>query len=660
MWCIVNLPNGTQQAVKWDPKAIGQECLEKVCKALGIICEMEYFGLEHWTPNQKESRTHQWINLRNRLSCDGGSGSGIQLMLALRVKFWVPVHFILQESARNLFYMQAKADLLEGRLSAKNWTNAAKLAAFLCQADGLHFNEAALKCECPLKIRKEYEMLKQKQQELQQQMSIKDRKDHKDHVLSFKKRRLSKQKSVEHIDNVQQCQMASTSVASATASSMPPTPSSVPSPSLAYSSINTNLQSTKPLTSSTNETATKVPSEMQHVCDNSLQLEESIENSIRNSPLRIYQDYIIRPVSDEGDESQTMELPEDFLRQIAVEHGKLAMLKMSSKSAKYWLLQEIQELPGYGEEVFYGFTIGENSQRCDIAVGAHGIRVSTGENEKNIPFSAIAAAKSFRRTFKLEYVDDNNDKREVDIKLPKHCIAAGLYRSITERHAFYVCDKVRGVVTNQFTRDLKGTIASMFKEDTELGKKYIFDIRQTSREVIEEARRILHKRGIVTPMANESESNALEGNDINNLGSMMKTLIEEENTDGIGSSSSSSGASSMASKLDRMLKEKEEREAAIERCVDSRISEAMTCKICMDNAINSMFNPCCHIMACDQCASRCDKCPNCRVKITNVVKIYLPPELRSAPKGSRDHEIASTLSQTKTLENNTQKLTTVV
>jgi len=30
MWCIVNLPNGTQQAVKWDPKANGQECLEKV------------------------------------------------------------------------------------------------------------------------------------------------------------------------------------------------------------------------------------------------------------------------------------------------------------------------------------------------------------------------------------------------------------------------------------------------------------------------------------------------------------------------------------------------------------------------------------------------------------------------------------------------------
>lgn len=94
--------------------------------------------------------------------------------------------------------------------------------------------------------------------------------------------------------------------------------------------------------------------------------------------MRIYQDYVIRPV----DEDESSELPEDFLRQIAVEHGKLAMLKMSPKSAKYWLLHEIQDLPGYGEEVFGGFTIGENSQRCDIAVGAHGIRVSTGDNVK--------------------------------------------------------------------------------------------------------------------------------------------------------------------------------------------------------------------------------------------------------------------------------------
>lgn len=31
MWCLVNLPNGTTFGVQMDhPKAIGQECLEKV------------------------------------------------------------------------------------------------------------------------------------------------------------------------------------------------------------------------------------------------------------------------------------------------------------------------------------------------------------------------------------------------------------------------------------------------------------------------------------------------------------------------------------------------------------------------------------------------------------------------------------------------------
>lgn len=195
------------------------------------------------------------------------------------------------------------------------------------------------------------------------------------------------------------------------------------------------------------------------------------------------------------------------------------------------------------------------------------------------------------------------------MKLPKHCIAAGLYRSITERHAFYVCDKVRGVVTNQFTRDLKGTIASMFKEDTELGKRYVFDIQHTSREVHDQARRILHERGIATLTHTESTGE---------IDDITRRVSHSNDT-----------ASSMVSKLDMVLREKEEREAAIERCVDTRISEAMTCKICMDHAINTMFNPCCHVMACDQCAARCDKCPNCRVKITSVVKIYLPPELRT-------------------------------
>ena len=607
---------------------------------------MEYFGLEHWIPNQKESRTHQWINLRNRLSCDGGSGSGIQLMLALRVKFWVPVHFILQESVRNLFYMQAKSDLLNGLLNAKNWSVAAKLAALLCQADGLRFNETSVTAECPLKIKKEQEKLKcQQSEQLAQQEHIHSQQQHyqqqphsssnkerkeKDHVLSFKKRRLSKQKSVENIDN-----------------SLPISPASISSNSSTsggLTALATNLRQAEnnKSTSSTNQNLTKVPNNGNSTCDNieiQHETDESIEKRIASSPLRIYQDYIIRPIGEED----SSELPEGFLKQIAIEHGKLSMLKMSPKSAKYWLLQEIQDLPGYGEEVFSGVTTSENSQRCDVAVGAHGIKVASGDSERkyvilfyinyilrivllkvlfyflffffycSIPFSAIAAAKSFRRTFKLEYVDDHNIRREVEIKLPKHPVAAGLYRSITERHAFYVCDKVRGVVTNQFTRDLKGTIASMFNEDTELGKRYVFDIQHTSREVHDQARRILHERGIETSIL-----------DVHSGWSEIAQYIPRiENSDTVKS------VSPMSGKLDLVIREKEEREAAIERCVDIRISEAMTCKICMDHAINTMFNPCCHVMACAKCAARCDNCPNCRVKITSVVKIFLPPELRT-------------------------------
>ncbi|XP_016953238.1 E3 ubiquitin-protein ligase MYLIP [Drosophila biarmipes] len=597
MWCIVNLPNGTQQAVKWDPKANGQECLEKVCRALNIICEMEYFGLEHWTPNQKESQTRQWINLRNRLSGDSGSsGSGIQLMLALRVKFWVPVHFILQESVRNLFYMQARRDLLEGRLTAPDWSGAAKLAALLCQADGLRFNESSLRADCPMRMRRELAQQQQQQQQAQQQRLEQQRKE-KEHVLSFKKRRLSKQKSMEHIE------VCTLPTSNATSCSLQPSPSASASASAstsACSQTHSNSSSSSPSNSSS---------------------QTGLDERLASNPLRMYEEYLIQP-SSEG------EPPADYLRQIAMEHGKLAKLQMSLKSAKYWLLQSIQDLEGYGEELFSGVTTNESATRCDIAVGAHGITVCRGGDKQSIPFGAIAAAKSLRRTFKLEYVDDHNDRKELEIKLPKQPIAAGLYRSITERHAFYVCDKVRGVVTNQFTRDLKGTIASMFMENTELGKRYVFDIQHTCREVHDQARRTLHERGgdLIAEGA-EGYSAAAGGLGAAAGGDPMDAVA------GVSGLATGAGGS-MVGKIDLAIREKEAREAAIERCVDTRISEAMQCKICMDRAINTVFNPCCHVIACAQCAARCSNCPNCRVKITSVVKIYLPPELRTSQTGS--------------------------
>ncbi|XP_036333933.1 E3 ubiquitin-protein ligase MYLIP isoform X2 [Rhagoletis pomonella] len=591
MWCIVNLPNGTQLAVKWDTKAIGQECLEKVCKALDIVCEMEYFGLEYWTPNQEESRTRQWINLRNRLSCDNSSSS-IHLMLALRVKFWVPVHCLLQESVRNIFYMQARSDLLEKRLRAHDWNNAAKLAALLCQADGIRFNPLSLKAKCPTQARRG----SGGDVTAQQQHSHKERKD-KEHVLSFKKRRLSKQKSTEHIENLHLPAVVADEGSTALSVTM---------------KCSGNAHATSQLATTTTTSASGS--------------DVTEDDTVSTSPLCIYQSYIVQPVC--ADDGVDADMPEDFYHRIAVEHGKLATLKMTSKSAKYWLLKQIQDLEGYGEEVFSGVTTHESSVRCDVAVGANAITTCVGDEKNVIPFSAIASAKSFRRTFKLEYVGDCNDRRELEIKLPKHAIAAGLYRSITERHAFYVCDKVRGVVTNQFTRDLKGTIASMFKEDTELGKRYVFDIQRTCREVHDQARRILHEKGI------EALNNSAVGGNGDLYDSLLGGVAQTHSTSSpspqqlAGEAPHFDDICVVSDKLDLALREKEKRDAAIARCVEARVSEAMTCKICMDREINTMFNPCSHITTCAECAARCIHCPNCRVKVTSTTRVFLPPELR--------------------------------
>ncbi|XP_054089738.1 E3 ubiquitin-protein ligase MYLIP isoform X2 [Zeugodacus cucurbitae] len=566
----------------------------EVCKALDIVCEMEYFGLEYWTPNQEESRTRQWINLRNRLSCDNSSSS-IHLMLALRVKFWVPVHCLLQESVRNVFYMQARSDLLEKRLHARDWNNAAKLAALLCQADGIHFNPLAVKAKCPTQMRRRSAGDVAQQQQCQHK-SGKD----KEHVLSFKKRRLSKQKSTENIHN----------------SHLPTAATVVADEGL------TTLTASMKCANALSQSATATATTTQQSCDSDSSEDKAAVASA--SPLYVYQNYIVYPASVDGVDT---DMPEDYYNRIAMEHGKLATLKMTTKSAKYWLLKQIQDLEGYGEEVFSGVTAHENSVRCDVSVGTNAITTCVGDEKNVIPFSAIASAKSFRRTFKLEYVGDCNDRRELEIKLPKHSMAAGLYRSITERHAFYVCDKVRGVVTNQFTRDLKGTIASMFKEDTELGKRYVFDIQRTCREVHDQARRILHEKGIEA-----LNNNTAGGEDLfeNMLSGATKTLSASSLHPGVDEEAAPSliDISAVTDKLDMALRAKEKRDAAIARCVETRISEAMTCKICMDREINTMFNPCSHVTTCAECAARCIHCPNCRVKVTSTTRVYLPPELR--------------------------------
>lgn len=111
----------------------------------------------------------------------------------------------------------------------------------------------------------------------------------------------------------------------------------------------------------------------------------------------------------------------------------------------------------------------------------------------------------------------------------------------------------------------QGTIASMFDNNTKLGKLfYVFDIERTCREVHDHARRMLHSRGV----------------DIKRR-SGMKELTN--------------GMKSLTTDDDKCQLDKE---------VTNRIAEAFTCRVCMDSPIDTAFYPCGHVACCDVCADK--------------------------------------------------------
>lgn len=114
----------------------------------------------------------------------------------------------------------------------------------------------------------------------------------------------------------------------------------------------------------------------------------------------------------------------------------------------------------------------------------------------------------------------------------------------------------------------------MFNVETKLGKLYVFDIQRTCREVHDHARRILHARGIeVRP----TESADQLSNEFENL---------------LRSAAIADIATTVAVKC-QMDKE-----------VTCRIAEAFTCRVCMDNPIDTAFSPCGHVACCDDCADK--------------------------------------------------------
>lgn len=104
----------------------------------------------------------------------------------------------------------------------------------------------------------------------------------------------------------------------------------------------------------------------------------------------------------------------------------------------------------------------------------------------------------------------------------------------------------------------------MFNEDTTLGKKYVFDIRLTFRELYDNSRRILHAKGIDT--------------------SCIKIIANNNSDDSTPAISSGKSSNDFDNN-------------GIKR-ID------LTCSICMDRFIDSLFLPCAHLSCCKNCAQK--------------------------------------------------------
>lgn len=342
------------------------------------------------TNNSSSPRYYEWINLRNPLGQHGHTGQPYSL--AFRVKFWVPAHLILQESVRNIFYMQAKSDLLDGRLRATDWECAARLGALLAQGDEIKFDPNALSCDDPIDVRS-------------------------NHSIGTASASAS---------------TASAATDTATANSSGHTTSPIDGHSHSdggHTSDNaytdddcSSISSTSDMTavgcvslgSLSNHKDSMSKSKKRKLSKQRLSLDECDESDNENgdvreySPLHVYEDYVIQIEDDIGP------MPADFLRKIAQEHAKL--VKTPPKSAKYWLLQSIFKLSGFGEETFSGIRVSStSSSSASASSGPH-----TSSLSRNRSVDATGDWSDYVRARSNSSCHDNNTAQRCDISVGPH------------------------------------------------------------------------------------------------------------------------------------------------------------------------------------------------------------------------------------------------
>uniref|UniRef100_A0A674HXK0 RING-type E3 ubiquitin transferase n=2 Tax=Terrapene triunguis TaxID=2587831 RepID=A0A674HXK0_9SAUR len=288
------------------------------------------------------------------------------------------------------------------------------------------------------------------------------------------------------------------------------------------------------------------------------------------------------------------ELTTATLESITAKHKELEGL--SQASAEYQVLQIVSTLENYGVE--WHSVRDSEGQKLLIGVGPEGISICKDDFSpiNRIAYPVVQMATQSGKNVYLTVTNESGNSVVLLFKMISTRAASGLYRAITETHAFYRCDTVTSAVMMQYSRDLKGHLASLFlNENINLGKKYVFDIKRTSKEVYDHARRTLYNAGIVDLVSRSDQTPP---------NSPLKSSESNMNCD------SCEGLSCQQTKA---LQEKLR-----------KLKESMLCMVCCEEEINSTFCPCGHTVCCETCAAQLQSCPVCRSRVEHVQHVYLP------------------------------------
>ncbi|XP_033755927.1 E3 ubiquitin-protein ligase MYLIP-B-like [Pecten maximus] len=282
-------------------------------------------------------------------------------------------------------------------------------------------------------------------------------------------------------------------------------------------------------------------------------------------------------------EGLTPDPTSDLVREVAIGHENL--LRVTKAQAEYRMLQEASLIPNYGTE--YHEAKYMSGSTVHVGVGPEGIFLYDLNNEfEKLEYSMVMKAIHDRNKVILEAYNDEGETTKYEFKLVSTRAANALYRCITEMNSFFRCDTVHDEVSLQVSHDLKGMLASIFSDNTASGQNYVFDVKQTCKEVYDSTRRKLLKQQQVPMTPAASHEDILQATD-------NKENCEQQQY--------------------QMLKEKLE-----------TIQDSFVCKVCMDNGISTVLCPCGHMVCCNDCASQLAECPLCRTSIQTVQPVYLP------------------------------------